>query len=84
LIKMKDKEIIFQFNNELGYATLLIAKHKNSTLEHSVNNFNNEFSLRFKEYLVNFDGLIDISKFFDTKFLINKCFNLYTNKKSRE
>lgn len=79
-IKLKDKEIIFQFNNELGYATLLIAKHKNPALEHSVSNFNNEFSHRFKDYLKNLYGLIDISKFSDTRALITDYFIQYMNK----
>ncbi len=77
LIKLQDKGVIFQFDNELGYATLLIAKHKNRILEHSVSNFNHQFSERFKESLVNLQGLIDISMFSETKLLINECFKRY-------
>lgn len=80
LIKLKDKGVIFQFDNELGYATLLIAKHKNTLLEKSVSNFNHEFSRKFKDYLENLHGLIDISKFSDTRTLINEFFIQYINK----
>lgn len=82
LIKLRDKGVIFQFDNELGYATLLIAKHKNAILEHSVNNFNHKFSKRFKDYLANLHGLIDISRFSETKLLINECFKRYIIEKS--
>ena len=84
LIKLRDKGVIFQFDNELGYATLIIAKHKNPILEHSFSKFNAEFSHRYKEYLSNLHGLIDISKFSDTKLLINEYFKLYINKTFRK
>jgi len=84
LIKLRDKGVIFQFDNELGYAILLIAKHKNTTLERSISNFNNEFSHRFREYLSNLHGLIDISKFSDTKLLINEHFKRYIVKNSHQ
>jgi len=77
LIKLQDKEVIFQFNNELGFATLLVAKHKNTILERSVNKFNNEFSKKFEANLVNLNGLVDISNFSDTKTIIDQFFKRY-------
>ncbi len=77
LIKLRDKGVIFQFNNDLGYATLLIAKHRNAILERAVNKFNQEFSEKFENYLVNLKGLIDISIFSDTKSLISSIFKRY-------
>jgi hypothetical protein len=83
-IKLQDKGVIFQFDNELGYATLIIAKHKNPILEHSFSKFNAEFSHRYKDYLSDLHGLIDISKFSETKLLIDEYFKLYINKVSRK
>jgi hypothetical protein len=79
---LRDKGVVFQFDNELGYATLLIVKHKNAILEHSINNFNHKFSKRFKDYLANLHGLIDISRFSETKLLINECFKRYITEKT--
>jgi hypothetical protein len=83
LIKLRDKEVIFQFDNELGYASLLIAKHKNHILEHSVSNFNDAFSRQYRDILKNAHGLIDISKFSGTKDLIDEYFKRYINKNSK-
>ncbi len=74
VIKMSDRGIIFNFNNELGYATLLIAKHKNSILEKAVNEFNINFAKNNLETLTNIKGLIDVSKFRNTFQLIQEYF----------
>lgn len=76
-IKMKDKAIVFNFDKQLGFAVLLVAKHKNSILEKSINTFMNDFSQAHKEKLSKLNGLIDISGFEDAKEFINRHFKHY-------
>lgn len=76
-IKMSDKGILFNFQNDLGYAVLLIARHKNKALENALQNFINKFSAHYKEKLLNLNGLIDVSVFKDTRNLIIECFGKY-------
>lgn len=77
VIKMSDRSIIFNFNNDLGYATLLIAKHKNSILENAVNEFNLNFAKRYLENFTNLKGLIDVSNFRNTSELIQEYFRAF-------
>ena len=80
-IKMKDRAVVFNFNTQLGYAALLIAKHRNKILEKSIDNFMNEFSTINKDSLKNLTGLIDVSMFKNAKGLINQYFrNFFTEK----
>ena len=76
-IKMSDKGVVFNFQNDLGYAVLLIAKHKNKILEKAVEKFIKKFSDQNKEKLLNLSGLIDVSVFKNAGKLIKECFNKY-------
>ncbi len=76
-IKMSDKGVVFNFQNDLGYAVLLIAKHKNKILEKAVQKFIKKFSDQNKEKLLNLSGLIDVSVFKDAGKLIKECFSKY-------
>jgi hypothetical protein len=76
-IKMKDKAIVFNFDQELGIAVLLVAKHKNSVLEKTIIKFMNEFSQAYEEKLRNLNRLIDISGFEDTSKIILQYFKHY-------
>ncbi len=84
LIKMKDRDIVLEFNNEYGYAILLTCSQFNPIIERSLMLFMEEFTKKNKEYLEklnNFTTLIDISIFKDTKDLITEFFGAYiTNK----
>jgi len=77
VIKMSNRGILFHFNNDLGYATLLIAKHKNSILENAVNEFNLNFAKRYLENFTNLKGLIDVSNFRNTSELIQEYFRAF-------
>jgi len=79
-IKMKDRAIVFNFNTQLGYAALLIAKHRNKILESAVNKFMQDFSEINEENLQNLDRLIDVSKFKDANKLVIKNFSHYLTK----
>jgi hypothetical protein len=76
-INLRDHGILFRFNNNLGYATLLIAKHKSVLLEQSLDKFNQKFSEKHRETLENLNGLIDVSKFNQTIDLIKEEFGPY-------
>ena len=80
VIKMKEKDLILEYNSEFGYALLLIARHKNSVLERAVQQFMLKFNEYFKKSLIkikDFRKLIDISEFKDTKLIINEVFAPY-------
>ena len=76
-IKMKDRGVVFSFNTQLGYAALLIAKHRNKILESAVEKFMVDFSKINKENLQNLNRLIDVSKFRNANKLIIKNFSHY-------
>lgn len=76
-INLKNHGILFQFNNKLGYATLLIAKHKSNLLEQTLKSFNQKFSEKHGDILLNLKGLIDVSEFKQTTELIKDEFKLY-------
>ncbi|NVM16822.1 MAG: hypothetical protein HWN80_03840 [Candidatus Lokiarchaeota archaeon] len=73
-IKMEERAVVFNFNTQLGYAALLIAKHRNKILENSIEHFMKEFSVINKDSLKNLSGLIDVSKFKNAKELIKQYF----------
>lgn len=80
-IKMEDRAVVFNFNTQLGYAVLLIAKHKNKILENSIQRFVNEFSQLNMDSLKNLNGLIDVSKFKNAKMLIKQYFRHFITEK---
>jgi len=79
-IKMKDRAIVFNYNTQLGYAALLIAKHQNNILESAVEKFMQDFSKINKENLQNLNRLIDVSKFKNAYKLVIKNFSHYLTK----
>ena len=76
-IKMKDRAVVFNFNTQLGYAALLIAKHRNRILDSAVDKFMQDFSKINKENLQNLNRLIDVSKFKNANKLVIKNFSHY-------
>ena len=77
LIKMSERGVVFNFDNELGYALLLIVKHKNFILEKKVNLFMKKFSEIYKDKILSLNGLIDVSIFKNTGKLIKEIFRQY-------
>ena len=76
-IKMKDRAVVFNFNTQLGFAALLIAKHRNKILESAVEKFMQDFSKINEENLQNLNRLIDVSKFKNANKLVIKNFSHY-------
>ena len=81
LIKMSDRAIVFNYNNQLGYAVLLIAKHKNKILENAVDNFTKKFAEINKDNLKKLSGLIDVSTFKNANDLIEEFFSPFLTKR---
>ncbi|MFX0049452.1 MAG: hypothetical protein ACFE8G_15035 [Candidatus Hermodarchaeota archaeon] len=80
-IKMEERAVVFNFDNQLSYAILLIAKHKNKILEKSIELFMKEFSALNKDSLKELSGLIDVSIFKNAKELIKQYFRHFITEK---
>ncbi|MFX1325086.1 MAG: hypothetical protein ACFE8N_09015 [Promethearchaeota archaeon] len=77
LIKMKERDIVFEYDNSLGYAILLTTNNKNKFIEKAVNNFMENFSELNEKKLKSMKGLIDISEFHNAKKLLYNFFAPY-------
>lgn len=77
LINMSDRSVVFNYNNQLGYAVLLIAKHKNKILENAVDKFTTKFAEINKDNLKKLGGLIDVSTFKNAYDIIEEYFSYY-------
>ncbi|MHA1437759.1 MAG: hypothetical protein ACTSPD_09275 [Promethearchaeota archaeon] len=81
LIKMKNRDIIFKYDNKRGYALLLITNKKNKNIEKKVVQFILEFNKKYGEILrkmnKNITQLIDISIFKGSKEILYKIFHPY-------
>jgi len=77
LIKMKDRDIVFEYDNTHDYAILLTMNHKNTFIDKAVRNFMLKFSNLNGEKLKNMKGLIDVSEFRNAKELIAEFFAPY-------
>ncbi|MFW9824450.1 MAG: hypothetical protein ACFFE4_16015 [Candidatus Thorarchaeota archaeon] len=77
LIKMKDRDIFFEYDTLNGYAILLTTNRKNTFIEKAVNTFMYEFSTLNEEKFKNMNGLIDVSEFGNAKNLIAEIFAPY-------
>ncbi|TFF93749.1 MAG: hypothetical protein EU543_02920 [Promethearchaeota archaeon] len=77
LIKMKERDIIFEYDNQYGYAILLIADHRNNIINKAVTLFMKDFSNMNNEILNKINEqtqLIDVSQFKNSKKIIKKYF----------
>ena len=77
LIKMKDRDIIFEYDNTNDYAILLTTNHKNTFIEKAVRGFMEKFSNQYYKIFETMNGLIDVSEFKNAKDLIHEYFAPY-------
>ncbi|MFX1279212.1 MAG: hypothetical protein ACFFA3_07325 [Promethearchaeota archaeon] len=84
LIKMKDRDLIFEYDNKYDYAILLTTNHKHIFIEKAVRRFMRKFSDLNGEKLKNMKGLIDVSEFRNAKDLITEMFTPYIKKTNTE
>jgi hypothetical protein len=77
LIKMKNQDIILEYDNTYGYAILLITNHRNSLIEKALHQFIEQFNKINNESLTkinNLSQLIDVSEFKNSKEIMDKIF----------
>ena len=74
LIKMKNRQIILEYDTNHGYALLLTVNHKNSFIDNAVTSFMKKFTSLNKEKLKKLSGLIDISEFRNAKGILSEFF----------
>ena len=87
LIKMKNQDILLDYDNKNGYALLLITNHKTNVIEKAVQQFMEKFSQVNQKKLKKINGfsqLIDVSEFRNAKELLNEFFLPFIIKKERE
>ena len=77
LIKMKDRDLIFEYDSNLNYALLLIVDRKTSIISSAVYKFIVKFNELNYNKLKNLNGLIDVSEFKNTKNLVIEYFSPY-------
>lgn len=84
VVKMKDKDIILEYDNEFGYALLIVVNHKNYIIERATHQFMQKFNEINKVSLLkirDLNQLIDISEFKGTNLIIKDIFAPYIFKK---
>lgn len=80
LIKMRDRDLIFEYDNTYDYAIILTTNHKHAFIEKAVSNFMRQFSDLNGEKLKSMKGLIDVSEFGNAKGIIAENFTPYITK----
>ncbi|MFX0155759.1 MAG: hypothetical protein ACFE9Q_14655 [Candidatus Hodarchaeota archaeon] len=75
LIKMQNRDIILEYDNNHGYALLLTTNHKNDYIDKAVSNFMDKFTKMNQEKLKKLNGLIDVSEFGNAKQIITEYFH---------
>ncbi len=73
LIKMKDGDIIFEYNNQYGCAILTVVKHKNKMIEKAVQLYMKKFTKEYESTLNKINNntqLIDTSEFKNAKEIL--------------
>jgi len=80
VLQTKNSDIIVNYNNEYGFAVLIITNHKNIILSNMLNEFARDFKEIYKKELTeiqDLNNLIDASEFLDVEKLIKKHFSIY-------
>lgn len=80
VMRTKMTDIIVNYNNELGFAVLVITNKKNEILENLMEKFMIDFVSRYEPELnmiQDLNKIINVSEFADVKELVEKNFNMY-------
>ena len=81
VIQTKKTDIVIRYENDYGYAVVVITNQKNDIVEDLMLDFSNDFNSKFKNKLFeiqDLNKLINISEFINIKELVEKHFQLYT------
>jgi len=80
ILQTKNSDIVVEYNNDLGFAVLVITNKKNDILKKITEKFMKEFSEKYREELKEIQDLnkiINISEFNETNRLVESNFQLY-------
>lgn len=80
VIQTKDADVVVKYEEDSGYALIVITNKKNSIVEEFMNKFSSEFKLKYKNELseiLDINKIINVSEFSGLKDLIEKNFALY-------
>ena len=83
LIKMKDRDITFEYNSKFGYGILLIAKNKNKIITKAVRLFMEKFTTEFQDILDKINKerkIFDTSQFIKSKDIMEEYFWYFLQK----
>jgi len=81
VIQTKKADIVVRYENDYGYALVVITNQKNDIIEDLMLGFSIDFNNKYKDILLDIQDinqLINISGFIDVKELVEKHFQLYT------
>jgi len=81
VIQTKKSDIVIRYENDYGYALVVITNQKNEIIENLMLGFSNDFNSKYKNKLLDIQDLnrlIDIKEFKDVEKLVEKHFQLYT------
>ncbi|MFX1397393.1 MAG: hypothetical protein ACFFAS_10165 [Promethearchaeota archaeon] len=80
VLKTKSADIIVDYNNEIGFAVLVMTNKLNAVLSTIMHNFTQELEVKFEKELrdiQDLNNLIDVSDFKGVESLIRKHFSIY-------
>jgi len=80
VLQTKNSEMIVRYEDDYGYAVIIITNKKNTIVENLMRNFSKEFKERYKNELEDIQDLnriINVAEFNDTKEIIERNFQLY-------
>jgi hypothetical protein len=80
VIQTKEADVVVRYEEDEGYALIVITNRKNSIVEDLMKNFSIEFKLKYKNELneiLDINKIINLSEFSGLKGLIEKNFELY-------
>jgi len=80
VLQTKNADIVVNYNNEYGFAVLILTNHKNIPLSNMLNEFVRDFKEKYEKELTeiqDLNNLIDASEFLGVENLIKKHFSIY-------
>jgi hypothetical protein len=80
ILQTKKSDIVVDYNEELGFAVLVITNQKNEILQKLMDKFMEEFSVKYKDELNEIQDLnkmINVSEFNETEQIIKTNFQVY-------
>lgn len=80
VIQTKDADIVVNYDNEYGFAVIVLTSKKNAIVESLIEKFSQEFKSYYKNELneiLDLNRLINVSEFKDAQQIVEKNFQIY-------